>query len=632
MSDEDIDMHLNVPTAVAPEPPEPGPSTPGKKTSPPIGAMNLEQCRAEVAALRSSIEYWKQTAHIETTGRRKAEAATLGFDERVQQEVLKHVEKLEADIGKHYASQAKEEGAKYEEFVGNLREELEATRTAHNNLIVDAQHHIAQQANRHEQTIKNLEEAHQAELAKKTAEIQAVFAEAMKHPSAPGPPAEEPAINPGRPKMVPEFVTKSTKSNRRSKAVIENISRDTVPTLAVRSNLDGSSAPAASGSATHPTSLPPGVIPVEDMDQATYTTFVNNVRHVVQDMNLEVRKSRSGGSTERKPGGGKNGLPGNLADEMRKQKEKIKEWEHHTYLFGLREVWRVHYKKDRYVEFGDYVPADSNVVAACNDGGAGPDPSNYTLDFQKGFMTSLWNKQVLTKWTDAFLAARAECPLKWGLPDVTRGYIMGWFYEALKQSQESWASWKPRFLYLENRLETEQEVEARMDSKLKTIKRRAGDASIKTQKYGRRDRGITKTIKFKTKKGELDINEWIFLRDFLRRLGRNGMSSEDQGVVEVQGEARIETIYYVRLCAWRAPRIADYMAIIDRVSPMRAGALRRIRTDEAGDSDAPKELPLTFYNDEWLAARKEDDAQYEDEVLKVDRAAFELLDLATLRS
>lgn len=121
------------------------------------------------------------------------------------------------------------------------------------------------------------------------------------------------------------------------------------------------------------------------------------------------------------------------------------------------------------------MPADSDSVDLCNEGRTAPAPDEYTLDFSLGYMSSLWNELIIEKFTAATQAAHRDSPDNWGVPEVTDEYVAGEFYNQLKQSQESWAKRKPRFVMETQEMETEEEVVARVNAA--ESKRRATAAS-----------------------------------------------------------------------------------------------------------------------------------------------------------
>jgi hypothetical protein len=85
----------------------------------------------------------------------------------------------------------------------------------------------------------------------------------------------------------------------------------------------------------------------------------------------------------------------------------------------------------------------------------------------------------------------------------------------------------------------------------------------------------------------------------LERLGPEGMSSEEEGV-EKMGNINI-SVFWVKICAWHAPKISEYFKCIDREADNPAihgykgsRMLPRIHMEELGILPTPAGLPLTY--------------------------------------
>lgn len=121
---------------------------------------------------------------------------------------------------------------------------------------------------------------------------------------------------------------------------------------------------------------------------------------------------------------------------------------------------------------------------------------------------------------------------------------------------------------------------------------------------------------------------WTFLKTVLTHLQKDGMSSEEEGVVDAG--TTFVTVYYVKLCAWRAKKVTEYMDIIDasvaavKVTKGSDGA-SRVRTDGIGSGDATPGMPEKMYDEEWLAEKKVRRPLYVVEELCVSKEAFELM-------
>lgn len=115
----------------------------------------------------------------------------------------------------------------------------------------------------------------------------------------------------------------------------------------------------------------------------------------------------------------------------------------------------------------------------------------------------------------------------------------------------------------------------------------------------------------------------------LKHLDVAGMSSEDGDVAEVGGQT--VQIFRVRLCAWRAPSVTDYLRLIDdtggRMKPSKANP--RIRSDNlVGTSNPPKGLPAEMFNEQWLAQARALRPKFVEDLL-ISKEAFNMLVVAT---
>ena len=127
---------------------------------------------------------------------------------------------------------------------------------------------------------------------------------------------------------------------------------------------------------------------------------------------------------------------------------------------AIRQFWRQRYNTRTADDFFDYIPASNDLVAACRNSSGVP-PDVFQLNFSKGWKKSIWNRTVLRRIYDDILAVR-ETDGGWGLPDVSKDYLIGLLYMQLKRSHEAWSQMQPRFLSDSSRGETSQEAAERV--------------------------------------------------------------------------------------------------------------------------------------------------------------------------
>ncbi|KAJ7738843.1 hypothetical protein DFH07DRAFT_965942 [Mycena maculata] len=316
--------------------------------------------------------------------------------------------------------------------------------------------------------------------------------------------------------------------------------------------------------------------------------------------------------------------PSKMAAAVKKQQAELAPEHDQSYKNGLRELWRVTNGIDTANGFKNYTPADSKRVEICNDGGDGPDPSDYSLDFGDGYASSLWNKAVIGKLVKGFQRARAASG-GWGLPEVSDAYLEGELYGQLKRSQQAWALWHPCLLPALLRMETETEAIQRAEGYLGKRQSSTTSLACRRAKFTRRIETVKKIVLLKSHKGDPDLATWKFFKTMLEYLDVAGMSEEDSEV-RILCEKPVNT-FTVRLCAWRAPPIADYLRLIDETGQTlkKTNAAPRVRDGGASTAPAPEGLPRKMYDEAWLSNQP---ASYIED-LNISAEVFEFLVAAT---
>lgn len=144
-------------------------------------------------------------------------------------------------------------------------------------------------------------------------------------------------------------------------------------------------------------------------------------------------------------------------------------------------------------------------------------------------------------------------------------------------------------------------------------------------------------LSIKVDQGAPDLAAWEKFQALLEKLDVNGMSSEDEDV-EKLGHMNV-TVFRVRLCAWRAPEIGEYLKYIDKEgeNPAVRGtrgtrSYPRIKIDEDGRSPPPPGLPRTLYNPTWLAQQERTRSRWVQDELQVSAEIFELLTVVRFES
>jgi hypothetical protein len=124
---------------------------------------------------------------------------------------------------------------------------------------------------------------------------------------------------------------------------------------------------------------------------------------------------------------------------------------------AIHEVWRRIFNVSTTEDFTSYVPADGEVVNACN-GRRGPGPGpDMRLYFGFGYSGCTWNRLILQEICNQIQALWNEHN-GWDLPDVSVGYLMGELHGWLKRSQEAWARVQPCYLHQSGKMETPEQV------------------------------------------------------------------------------------------------------------------------------------------------------------------------------
>ncbi|KAK0215392.1 hypothetical protein IW262DRAFT_1299663 [Armillaria fumosa] len=236
------------------------------------------------------------------------------------------------------------------------------------------------------------------------------------------------------------------------------------------------------------------------------------------------------------------------------------------------------YKVDSIEEFIIYEAQEQEAILVFKDKqGPGPAEDNLILDFSHRFALSKWNRAAFMIMIPMIQGELKKDP---ALPAVDDDYI------------EETLLALPRYKASTTQLETEEEVVKHVAETGDHVHKAAASRSSK-----------------------------------VRMLGVNGMSSEEE-VVGVRGGIT-KTEYSVKVCIWWNEDIAKYLEEIDEASSQFTGkgSHRWHRDRETVPRmnevvNAPRGLPRTLYDHEWLAKLDE----YEQANLCISKDAFELLE------
>ncbi|KAJ6513559.1 hypothetical protein C8R47DRAFT_1206875 [Mycena vitilis] len=419
----------------------------------------------------------------------------------------------------------------------------------------------------------------------------------------------EPCFPRDQPQMIPQFVTRGQREQRRLE-VIKHAPRP-LPTTSLRPILEAQT----SGESDEENSS------TRDGENARLTVLVTQIVEDVMDrMGYKAKPDKSTGARQRR-------APTPRAVAIKLQQGKMSADDDKLFKRAIRAVWHKKYDVNRAKDFAKYRPASKGLVERCDEGIEEPDDDNFTLDFGTKYASCLWNEIIIQKLATFVKAAQNASPDGWGLPAVSDDYIEGEFHNQLKQAQEAWKLWKPRLVAGTLSNESPAQVAARVTSMELKRRKKGNKNSNKQRKFDRHLKCVRILIELYGE-DHPEYATWRYLESLLELLQKDGMSSEEEDTYDV-GPTVVE-VFKVKTCSWRAARIADYMDIIDRghddIKTGRGTRLTpRIRSGEEGSSEARVGLPKQMYDATWLAAQERTRPSYVKRQLKVSDKAFRFL-------
>ncbi|KAJ6454957.1 hypothetical protein C8R47DRAFT_1228477 [Mycena vitilis] len=247
---------------------------------------------------------------------------------------------------------------------------------------------------------------------------------------------------------------------------------------------------------------------------------------------------------------------------------------------------------------------DTTRRTACEDEIADPADDLFRWDFSPGYIQSRWNELMIAKIVDAALAEDGEDgPI--AESGIERDSLEALMVDKLSRYRAGWKDFQPRFNDGLGRMETKREARERGTHKFEQHQLGSRSNSSKKRKLEVRVETIKATIEIKTSEGKArDVAAWERLLGVAEHLTEQGMSSEEEDEIEVEGSKVL--VYRVKLCVWREPRVADYLRLVDAQTAVfrkhQAGPepAPRLKSHVRGSSNAPCGLPKSLYNAEWL--------------------------------
>ncbi|KAF8184618.1 hypothetical protein K438DRAFT_1766304 [Mycena galopus ATCC 62051] len=597
--------------------------------------------RAVVDDMTHDIAFYKQRLADETARCKHVERAFLAAQQAaanteqiasdtVQLEVQQYIAEYEAACRIHIEKKEQALQASFREDEARLVSQLAGTEhtvmelenslqqakqtleTQHQQLDSDsktlaaqehqAQRDIAQRLGNVEANLEAQKVAYKKDMIAKSNEIAGLMAKLRTAPTSITAVQENfPATVPP---LVPRFISHPVRKGRALKKVVKTAT-NRLPVLPLQLAADGLST-------SHTAEQVRGFDPTDNNSDAQVAKVVKQIMASMGIFEVVVAKNNKRG-------------PSQMTAAVNAQKAVLTSEQDRLYKSGLREVWRKTYGFDTAEEFRHYQPVDARLASVCDDGGEGPAASDYSLDFGEAYESSRWNHTVIAKLVGGFQAARTASSDGWGLPAVTNEYLEGLLYGHLKRSQQAWALWRPRFLRLAMKMETEAEAIARAEAYLAKRQVSVGSRSCHDNKHARRLEIIERMIVMKTNQSAPDLAIWTYFKTVVEHLDIDGMSSEDPEVAVLEGKPI--NVYRVRLCSWRAQPITEYLRMIDDAGQQsqKTNAGPRIRNGGEGRRAPPKGLPRKMYDEQWLAAQH---PSYIEE-LEISQEAFQFLVAAT---
>ncbi|KAF8170501.1 hypothetical protein K438DRAFT_2060424 [Mycena galopus ATCC 62051] len=328
------------------------------------------------------------------------------------------------------------------------------------------------------------------------------------------------------------------------------------------------------------------------------------IQQRIKEMVGEKLKAKAKGSKRK----AKLGSAAALTRARQAQQETITYEEDLSWKTLVREKYRFMTGITRSKDFFDYEGVAGATVKRCEAGdpSAHPQGTNDKLFFGEGWATSLWNRMIFDKAIEELLAQRAKDPGQYDVPDVSKDYLVALFINCLRLGRAEWSRNQPADgeMFVQAREGAQEYGEERADRSMGT--------SRKKHKFEGRVRTSERMMAVSlAKQDRTSADTWKWFKDdLLPELDKGEMSSEEDESAEViVGNIRkVQTVHGIKICAWRAPKITDYLKMIDEagegVLVKCTNKRMRIRGTKELTSEPPHGLPRALYNEAWLTQRK----------------------------
>jgi hypothetical protein len=256
----------------------------------------------------------------------------------------------------------------------------------------------------------------------------------------------------GIPKRVPQFVSNTTREQRRIEVILREGGRFQPVSMAVP---------------TQPTPSSSGAPQDEQPEPQPSSSSSPDVLAALENPLIQQRiMEMVGEKLKRKPMGkkrkGKVGFVAGLNRARDAQQEAITHEQDLRWKVGLpivsprnepqfhaqalvREKFRSITGINRGKDFFDYEGVATATVKRCEEGDplAQPQGSNEKLYFGEGWASSLWNHIIFGKCIEEMLAKRATDPGKWDVPDVSNEYLVALFVNCVRMGRAEWSRNQP---------------------------------------------------------------------------------------------------------------------------------------------------------------------------------------------
>ncbi|KAJ7069027.1 hypothetical protein B0H15DRAFT_957953 [Mycena belliarum] len=411
------------------------------------------------------------------------------------------------------------------------------------------------------------------------------------------------------PEQMPQFVSAATKKQRKVEAIVRG-ERGRVPDLVM----------------TEPAQPEPAATPEAESSTSQAGLSRAEMEAILEEKVTEMMQRVKG--KRRKPRKAKAGAIVTLNKAREEQQAEMPVGADLKWKKASRETWRISNGINRTQDWCDYRSLDNDTHRLSELGVQQPNFAQPRFYFGYGWADSVWNSQLLDHLVQHTLKKREEDPYKYGVPDVSEGYLKALFHNFLKDAQAEWQRNQPR------PGETVAVARQRAVAFNQQRRNRNNLTSRKTNKYDLRVNTADMMMRLALAAGNYaTAASWRWIRDeLLKELGAEGMSSEEDGCTDMLvGDKFVKTtVHNIKIMPWRTPEALEPLEMIDKEAEKRtsSGNKRpRIRTGEISTSPAPLRLPRGLIHADWLSDQKEFIPDIENE-LEISEKEFKMMAFA----